>query len=214
MRALLLTALIPAPAFAHPHVFVDTTVRAVFDDQGRMTGLRIGWTYDELFSLLLVEDGGHDTDGDGSISDIEMKALDGFDMDWGSDFLGDTYPEQDGRPLALVTGPQDWVTGWKDGRLWSEHTRTFAAPVDMAEGPVVIKAYDPGYYAAYAIVGEAGFDGRADCTSETFVPDLDAMQEELMASLKEYMPGDDLEEIGFPEVGEQFSEELRITCGG
>jgi ABC-type uncharacterized transport system substrate-binding protein len=203
----------PVGAAAHPHIFVDTTVEVIFDDAGRITALRIGWTYDELTTLLVVEDGGHDKDGDGSISDTELVALKGFDMEWGTEFLGDTYPEQNGVALALEPGPVDWTTGWANGRLQSTHLRHFVSPVDPAAGPVVIKPYDPGYYSAYAISGDAVMTGRDDCQGETFVPDLDAAESALLDSLKEYLPGDDLSDVGFPQAGETFAEELRITCG-
>ena len=212
-RAFLLAVLVPAAALAHPHVFVDATVEAVFDDQGRLTAFRIGWTYDELFSLMLVEESGADPDGDGQVSDDEMQALDGFDMDWGTDFLGDAYVVQGAAAVALAPGPQDWKTGWADGRLWSTHTRTLEAPLTPGPEGVTIQIYDPGYYVAYAITGEPEVTGRGDCTATIFVPDLDAAQTQLLDSLKEYVPGDDLEDVVFPNVGADFAEEVRVTCG-
>ena len=212
-RAFLLAVLVPAAALAHPHVFVDATVEAVFDDQGRLTAFRIGWTYDELFSLMLVEESGADPDGDGQVSIDEMQALDGFDMDWGTDFLGDAYVVQGAAAVALAPGPQDWKTGWADGRLWSTHTRTLEAPLTPGPEGVTIQIYDPGYYVAYAITGEPEVTGRGDCTATIFVPDLDAAQTQLLDSLKEYVPGDDLEDVVFPNVGADFAEEVRVTCG-
>ena len=212
-RAFLLAVLVPAAALAHPHVFVDATVEAVFDDQGRLTAFRIGWTYDELFSLMLVEESGADPDGDGQVSDDEMQALDGFDMDWGTDFLGDAYVVQGAAAVALAPGPQDWKTGWADGRRWSTHTRTLEAPLTPGPEGVTIQIYDPGYYVAYAITGEPEVTGRGDCTATIFVPDLDAAQTQLLDSLKEYAPGDDLEDVVFPNVGADFAEEVRVTCG-
>ena len=212
-RAFLLAVLVPAAALAHPHVFVDATVEAVFDDQGRLTAFRIGWTYDELFSLMLVEESGADPDGDGQVSIDEMQALDGFDMDWGTDFLGDAYVVPGAAAVALAPGPQDWKTGWADGRLWSTHTRTLEAPLTPGPEGVTIQIYDPGYYVAYAITGEPEVTGRGDCTATIFVPDLDAAQTQLLDSLKEYAPGDDLEGVVFPNVGADFAEEVRVTCG-
>lgn len=212
--ALVLLSLLPAPALAHPHVFVDASVETIFDGEGRLVALRIGWTYDELFSLMLVEDGQHDTDGNGAVSEAEMTALDGFDMDWGSDFLGDTYVAQGDSPVALIPGPQDWITGWKDGRLYSAHTRTFETPLEVGTAPVSIRIYDPGYYVAYTILPEPKIDGGTGCTAEIFVPDLDAAQSQLLDSLKEYAPGDDLEDVVFPNVGADFAEEVRLSCGG
>ncbi len=206
-------AALPGIAAAHPHIFVDTTFEAVFDDRGRITALKVGWTYDEMTTLLVIEDGGHDTDGDGLISPKELEGLKGFDMDWGTEFLGDLYAEQDGEPLEINPGPQDWTTAWADGKLSSTHLRRFAAPVDPAAGTVVIKPYDPSYYTAYAIVGDTVTTGRKDCRAEVFVPDLDAAQKQMLDALKEYMPGDDMTNVQFPMAGANFSEELRITCG-
>jgi ABC-type uncharacterized transport system substrate-binding protein len=204
----------PSAAVAHPHVFVDMSLTSVFDGSGRLTELHVTWTYDDLTSLLLIEDGGYDTDGDGAMSAAELEPMKGFDMDWDPDFPGDVYPEQNGSPLALVPGPSDWTTSWADGKLTSTHVRRFGTPVDPGAGAIVIKAYDPGYYVAYAIVGTTATEGRDDCRAEVFVPDLDAAQTQLMASLKEYLPGDDLSDAGFPQAGETFAEEVRITCGG
>ena len=143
----------------------------------------------------------------------EMQALDGFDMDWGTDFLGDAYVVQGAAAVALAPGPQDWKTGWADGRLWSTHTRTLEAPLTPGPEGVTIQIYDPGYYVAYAITGEPEVTGRGDCTATIFVPDLDAAQTQLLDSLKEYVPGDDLEDVVFPNVGADFAEEVRVTCG-
>jgi ABC-type uncharacterized transport system substrate-binding protein len=205
-------ALWAAPARAHPHVFVDATVEAIFDDQGRLAAVRIGWTYDELFSLLLVTDYAADANGDGTVSDAEFAVMRDFDMDWGPDFLGDTYITAGGAPVPLVTGPQEWEAGWRDGRLWSVHTRRLETPAEVGPEGAVVRIYDPGYYVAYAIDPEPKITGRDCCSAQVFVPDLDAAQEELLASLKEYMPGDDLEDVVFPEVGAEFSEEVRLTC--
>jgi ABC-type uncharacterized transport system substrate-binding protein len=214
-RLALIAALVaPAPALAHPHVFVDVRFGLVFDAGGQLSAVKVHWSYDELFSLMLVEDEGADRDQDGALSAEEAEALRGFDMDWSGGFPGDTWLTAGGAEVALTPGPQDWETGWRDGRLWSVHTRTLAAPLDVAAGDVVIRAYDPGYYVAYAIDEATEFEGRGDCRTEVWVPDLDAAQEELLASLKEYLPGDDLSDAGFPEVGEQFAEELRLTCSG
>ena len=37
--------------FAHPHVFIDATVKAVFDDAG-FSAIRNHWVYDELYSSI------------------------------------------------------------------------------------------------------------------------------------------------------------------
>lgn len=199
-------------ATAHPHVFIETTIEVVFDDQGRAAALRIGWVYDELTTLMIIEDGGDDKDGDGVISAAELETLKGFDMEWSEDFLGDTYAKVAGKPVALTMKPEDWTTEWKDGHLISHHTRHFAQPVTIGADPLVILPYDPGYYAAYEITGDTILTGRTGCRATVFTPDIEGIYAELVNSLQEYTPDMDIEEVGFPNVGEELSEEVRITC--
>lgn len=201
------------PAAAHPHIFVETGIELIFDAEGRLAALRIDWAYDELFSLLLIEDGAHDRNGDGEIDAGELEGLHGFDMDWGEDFEGDLDVRQGGRLLPL-TRPVEFGTGWSGGKLTSSHLRRFETPVEMEAGAVVIRPFDPGYYSAYEIVGTPRLTGREDCLAELRRPDLGAAQRELQAALAELSADMDAEELGFPEVGEAFAEELRMTCGG
>lgn len=210
--ALLPALCLSSPALAHPHAFIDATIEVIFDDQGRAAELRIGWFYDELTTLMLIEDGGDDKDGDGAISAAELEALKGFDMDWGADFLGDTYAKMAGQPVALTMKPEDWTTEWKEGRLISHHTRRFVEPVEVGPDPLVILSYDPSYYVAYTIVGDPVLTGRTGCAARIFVPDIEGKYAELVSSLQEYTPDMNIEEVGFPNVGEELSEEVRITC--
>lgn len=151
-----------SPVAAHPHVFIDTTVTAVLDAQGRLEAIRLRWNYDALLSMVVAEDRAADADMDGTISATEAKVLDGFDMTWIDGFDGDTTLFQDETPLPLVPGPQDWATGWvpdeAGGHLWSEHTRRLVAPVDPRAGPISIVVYDVTDYTAYTLTPSAGAD--------------------------------------------------------
>lgn len=200
-------------AVAHPHVFVDTGFELVFDAEGRLAGLRTAWVYDAFFSLLVIEDGGHDADRDGSISATELPGLLGFDMDWPEGFEGDVEVTQGGQRRAL--GPPAAVTvDWRDGRLISTHLRAIDPPIDPAAGAIVIRPYDPTYYTAYRIVTEAQVTGRGDCRSDHVEPDLGAAERDLQAELAALPPDADPEAAGYPAIGALFAEELVVTCGG
>ena len=69
----------PTGAVAHPHVFIDATIEVIFDDKGLAEGVRIGWTYDEYFSLLIIEDRGLDPDYDNVLTPEAEAKLAGFD---------------------------------------------------------------------------------------------------------------------------------------
>lgn len=206
----LVSCLAAGPALAHPHVFIDTGIEILLNDRNEATGLRITWTYDDLYSLYIVGDMGLDPDWDGTLTPEEVAKLSGFDMDWIEGFAGDTYALMAGTPLEL-SGPRDWTAGYAGGKITSTHVRDFAAPVAVGAEPLIVQAYDPGYYVAYTIPGDPVVTGGAGCSAQVFVPDLDEAQEALQAALAEYTPDVDLE-AEFPAVGANFAEEVRLTC--
>jgi ABC-type uncharacterized transport system substrate-binding protein len=212
-RALLLGWLVAAgagPAVAHPHVWIDTRIEVILNDRNEATGVRVSWTYDDLYSLYVVGDMGLDPDWDGKLTPEEAARLSGFDMKWDPGFPGDTYALLGDAPLAL-SRPKDWTAGYSEGRITSTHLRSFDAPVPLGDAPLIVQVYDPGYYVAYAIPYDPVVTGGAGCEAGVFVPDLDEAQEQLLAALSEYTPDVDLE-AEFPAVGANFAEEVRVTC--
>ena len=202
---------IAGPTLAHPHVFVDTGLEVIFDDQGRATALRINWTYDEYYSLVIVEERGIDTDYDGTATEDEAKALAGFDMQWDASFDGDTYALVAGVGVPL-SRPSDWTASYAGGKITSTHLRTFDAPVDVVAVELVVQAYDPSYYSAYAIIGTPLLTGAAaSCTVGVFAPDPDAADAIFQAATDEQAGSADIEST-FPAIGAAYSDEARLTC--
>ena len=56
---------------AHPHIFIDTRYEVILNDRNEATALRIGWTYDDLYALLIFGDLSLDPDGDGMLTPEE-----------------------------------------------------------------------------------------------------------------------------------------------
>ncbi|MGB8814567.1 MAG: DUF1007 family protein [Paracoccaceae bacterium] len=201
------------PVLAHPHVFVDAGVEVIFDAQGQAEALRVSWTYDDLYSLLVIEERGLDTDFDGVLTANEDAALAGFDMAWQAGFAGDTYVLLGDAALGL-SGPSEWTAVYAEGRITSTHLRRFEAPVAVRDLPLVVQVYDPSFYTAYAIALETKLTGAAPgCSYEAFEPDREAADAKLQAALEEYS-GSEGVEGDFPAVGAAYSEEVRITCNG
>lgn len=146
---------LPSQALAHPHVFIDTKVTAFLDSDGQLVSIRLRWDYDEMLSMVVVEDKGADVNLDGRISSAEEAVLDGFDMTWTEGFDGDTSLIQSNEILGLEPGPNDWVTGWSaddgGGHLWSEHSRKILVPVDPHAGPISVVVYDVADYTSYTL---------------------------------------------------------------
>jgi polyphosphate kinase len=202
---------LPAPLAAHPHIFVDASHELVFDETGRLVALRSRWEYDPLFTLLMVEDGGYDADGDGDISTAELAAMQEWDANWPADYGGDVELEQGGALLALGP-PTDWAADWRDGKAISMHTRPLAEPVEIGAG-LVLRAFDPVFYVGYTIAAPPVFTGRSDCRAELVSPDTSKISRELAEEIANLPPEADPQAEGLGEIGRLYAEELRITCG-
>lgn len=205
-----LGCLLAGPGLAHPHVWIDTRIEVILNDANHATGVRIGWTYDDLYSLYIVGDMGLDPDWDGTLTPEEEARLSGFDMNWDPGFPGDTYALLGKAELAL-SPPVEFSASYAEGRITSTHLRLFDQPVPVGEVPLIVQVYDPGYYVAYAIPFDPVLQGGGDCVAEVYGPDLDAADEELQQALSEFTPDVDLE-MQFPAIGRAYSEEVRITC--
>ncbi len=197
--AVLLTAPV---AQAHPHVFVQTGLTLVADAAGRLVGIEVSWTYDDFYSLLLLEDMGLDPDGDGTLTPDELARLDGFDLQWIEGYLGDLYLTAGGAAVDLGP-PEGRGTDLVAGQIVTRHFRAFAPQ----SGPVIVKAYDPTFYTAYDL--EGGVTVPDICKLAIQPADLDrayTMVEE--ALYKNPAMADD----EFPEVGEAFADVVEVTC--
>jgi polyphosphate kinase len=182
----------------------------IFDAQGRAAAVRVTWTYDDFYSLLMIEDRKLDADYDGRLTPEEEAKLAGFDMDWDADFEGDLYVLAGEAPVAL-SRPSDWTASYAEGRITSTHLRRLAAPVPPG-APLVIQVYDPGYYTAYVIAGQPVLTGAgARCSVQVFEPDRAAADARLMAAIEEMGASGNLE-MDFPAVGSAYAEEARVTC--
>lgn len=208
--AALIAGLAASPALAHPHIFIDTGLEVIFDADGKASAVRVTWTYDELYSLLIVEDRALDKDYDSQLTPEELQSLQGFDMNWDAGYPGDTYALLGETPLVLGP-PSDWTAAYEGGRLISTHLRALSPPVDLAAKPLILQAYDPSFYTAYAITGTPVLTGRADCTVEVFEPDQAAADAILKSAMDEFY-GAQTAEGDFPAVGAAYSDEARVTC--
>jgi ABC-type uncharacterized transport system substrate-binding protein len=207
-----LVALSAAPAAAHPHVFIDTNFEVIFDAEGRASALRVTWTYDEMYSMLVVEERGLDPDYDLVLTPDEKTALQGFDSQWEEGFEGASYALLGEQALKLGP-PTDWTASYEGGKLVSTHMQTIDPPLAVAaDPPLVLQAYDPSFYVAFRIEGTPLLTGREDCAVQVFEPDLDAADAMMKAALDE-LSGDMDAETQFPAVGAAYSDEARVTCG-
>ena len=200
----LVLAMCAAPMVrTHPHVFVDVTLRFQTDAEGRLAGVEVTWAYDDFFSLLVLEDRGLDPDGDMALTEAERDALMGFDLsDWPEGFEGALFLYSGAEKIAL--GPAEPMDAMmQDGRIVTRHVRAFAP---VAADALVIRPYDPSYYAALSLRDVEGLpEGCVAAMEDADTEAADAIVAELGGSGYEAF----FDEV---EVGIHYADTGRIEC--
>jgi ABC-type uncharacterized transport system substrate-binding protein len=139
-----LATLAPAPAAAHPHVFVDYTVKLAFSGD-RITGVRLTWTFDDLFSGFLLQE--FDQDRNGAFSASEIQQIEAKHM---SEFRRVAYYTSitvDGKPI-VVPDARDFRASAAKGLVTYEFTLPISVPL-ASTTTIEIYVDDPVYYIAY-----------------------------------------------------------------
>lgn len=156
-------------ASAHPHVFVDAREEIVFDPSGKMTAIRHVWQFDEAFTSFAVQ--GLDADGDGKLSDEELKPLAKVNVESLKEYRYFTNLKV-GTKHIPVNPPTEYWLDFHSGRLTLFYTLPLRTPV--APGPeTTLEVFDPEYFVAFNFVKghQITLDGApASCTTTVRAP--------------------------------------------
>ena len=149
--ALLAVCLAPIPAAGHPHVFTDCELTFVFDAQG-LAGIRQRWTFDEMFSVQIMDM--VDADMDGRLSDAESRKTEQEAFANLKNFNYFTHASLDGRKVALNTAT-DFRAQCAKGILSYEFFLPCPAPAQPAQSgtprALRVAVYDQSYYTDMAL---------------------------------------------------------------
>lgn len=150
---------------AHPHVFIDAKVKAVFDNAG-FSAIKNHWVYDELYSSALMSSG--DADGDGKISDSENKVF-------LETILGPLKESnyfnyvQSGTAFLKVQGISNFKATFKNDRLVLDFETKFSVPVGSDYTMLVIAIADiSNYFQVTADMENADVEGPDSFDIEFF----------------------------------------------
>jgi ABC-type uncharacterized transport system substrate-binding protein len=139
-------ALFPvAGAYAHPHVFITARVAAEFDGSS-LASLDISWTFDDLFSQMIIAD--YDRGRKGSFTDKEAAALKkgAFDNLRNYHYFLSLFVDGKGVSLPPI---KDFKPSINSGKL----VYSFSLPLTLAIGgkgrEVRLTLYDDTYYVAF-----------------------------------------------------------------
>lgn len=142
------TAYLPVTAMAHPHVFIDCGVDLLFSGD-RIDGVRLTWTFDDLFSGFILQE--FDRDRNRSLSPAEVHQIEAkhlAEFRRVKFFTVVTLNDKDVTP-----GPaRDFTATAAKGLVTYQFTLPLSAPL-ASTAAIEVVVDDPAYYIAYMATG-------------------------------------------------------------
>ena len=131
-------------ALAHPHVYVTMKSEIVYDAEGRMTGIRHHWTFDDMFSSYATQ--GLEQKQKGVFTREELQPLAEVNITSMKEFDFFTEGKMNGKKVEFEQ-PKDYFLELKDQLLTLHFTLPLKQPVQTKI--VDLEIYDPLYFVAF-----------------------------------------------------------------
>jgi ABC-type uncharacterized transport system substrate-binding protein len=205
----ILVALISAgtTVSAHPHAWIDVTVKVIFDKKAGVIGLRQTWLFDPAYTVFATE--GLDSDGDGVPDKDKLKTLLHENMRnlHAHRYFTDVRVGSDRVTFSPATDMSSRMNG---KRLEMTFTLPFQTPAAATTTPVVYAIYDPTYYIEMVHAEIAApvdlVDAPDSCRYRLTPPNPNPEVVSLAASLDRTQSAGD-------GLGRLFAETVTIECG-
>nr|WP_300310193.1 DUF1007 family protein [Halomonas sp.] len=200
----------PVVVEAHPHSWIDLSVRLEVDDKGRLQALEQAWRLDPFYSLVLLEDLAAEPDG----MNVALDRLRGDMLRTLAPQGFFTEAEVDGQALSFKGVTEATVMNSND-RIVLHFRLPLRKPITLAGHRLSYRVYDPTYY--IEVVHEAEDDGSTPLPNALVVPDrLNCEHEIVKANPDPEKVAEasrlDIDETGDPRLGRFFAETGRVDC--
>jgi ABC-type uncharacterized transport system substrate-binding protein len=172
MLRILLTAavalLVAAPARAHPHVWVTMHTELVYGPDGKVTGIRHAWSFDDMFSTFATQ--GLDSKEKGKFTREELAPLAKVNVESLKEFDYFTFATADGKKAELAEPDSGYWLDYADQVLTLNFTLPFKKPVRAKE--LKVEIYDPTIFVDFSFAKDkpAQLVGAPKCTLEVVLP--------------------------------------------
>ncbi len=137
-----LLASAPAPAYAHPHIWITCRLAFRFDASG-LEGFTEVWRFDETTSEQILQM--FDANGNGRIDRAELPALKAGYFDGLKDYSYFTSIRVDGLGLPTPT-PTAFEADYRDSRMVYRFFVPLALPAGQRAREVTVTVWDPTYF--------------------------------------------------------------------
>ncbi|MFA1623508.1 DUF1007 family protein [Rhizobium mongolense] len=175
--------LLPVPALAHPHIFIDAKFAVVGASDGSISELRNIWRFDEVFSSSVLLD--FDKNEDLTLDPSELKAVGKTVRNSLAQYNYYTNVTSNGKTVAMAK-PETVQASYQDGAL----TLTFSLkPLQktVLKGTTIFGIYDPTLYTAVDFAADTDLavsgDEFARCKRKVVRPKPDEIIAQNQATL-------------------------------
>jgi ABC-type uncharacterized transport system substrate-binding protein len=192
-------------ASAHPHVWVTIHSDVLYAADGRMTGIRHVWTFDDMFSAFALQGLAHAKKGQYTRAELDPLAQVNVTSLKEYDFF--TYAKADGRKVTFVD-PADYWLDYKDSVLTLHFTLPLEAPV--AAKTMAIDIYDPSIFIDFEFAKEkpVALDGAPPhCRLSVDLPREPTAAEQRRMSELDQTPLDPSDSFGHI-----FANKIQVRC--
>jgi ABC-type uncharacterized transport system substrate-binding protein len=193
-----------SPAAAHPHVWVTAKAEIVFAPDGRVTGVRHHWVFDEAYTAYVTQ--GLDKDNDGKLIPEELQGLADENAASLNEFDYFTVLKARGKPQAF-DAPREARMSMDKTQVAMSFLLPLKAPV-APSGAVSIEIEDPTFFVYFSLTeGQAAVslvNAPQGClTSIAKAKPLDATMQQILQ---------DEGAIQAQDIGIEYSNRAIIAC--
>ena len=197
---LLLIAVFPTTALAHPHAFIDLRTTLVLNEKGEVTAVKEHWIFDQYYTEFALHDFGYKKGGaldHDKVMELAHENLKGLkDFQYFTSFAD---------KQIKVTDAADVNSYLEDNRIAMDFTLKLFAPAKL---PFAVRIYDPSYYTAMLHVKDGlKIQGTLPngCDSKILKSNPNTVWVNLASALDRNAKAPD-------DLGTYFAEKVSITC--
>lgn len=201
----------PSLANAHPHVWVEMQSKLVFTTDGKIEGVNVKWTFDDVYAAEALD--GMDANGDGEYSQEELVPLTAENIDALKAYGYFTVMRADGKQLEAAP-PTRAGQSYTDKKLQLHFEVPLKAPYDPHKGEFVLKIYDPEFFIAFdyvkkqPVATEGNVPDGCKMTIKPVPTDAETDQTLAMLSTK----GKDWQPENGEDFGSMFAQPVAVSC--
>jgi ABC-type uncharacterized transport system substrate-binding protein len=205
LLAAFVTLVVAVPAWAHPHVWVTMRTELVYAPDGKITGIRHAWSFDDMFSTFATQ--GLESKEKGKFTREELAPLAKVNVESLKEFDYFTYATADGNKAELAEPAPGYWLDYANEVLTLNFTLPFKKPVSVKE--LKVEIYDPTIFVDFSFAKEkpAQLVGAPKCKLDVVLPrEMSFAEGKKLSEIPADQPNTTM------AWGAQFASRLLVHC--